>query len=275
MGERGRHRNLGRSARDGRRSRQHTQQREHRQGDHDNGQRHDGEYRRRYVLRKKMVRQGLFLKLCRWRPACQSEGRDFSSVLDLMNKGVSPRLVIADIGCLREKDFEDLRRMRDAAPECRIAVLSDHLNLDDLGRVFRAGADGYLVSDLSRAAFSLSLLVIMSGEKVLPGALADVLVSNYRDFVSSKLSNGHVNLTERERQILQCLVHGDSNKVIARMLDITEGTVKVHLKTLMRKIAAGNRTQAALWARSNGIGDDVDTAAGATPVPTAPPGKFL
>jgi len=188
-----------------------------------------------------------------------AEGPDISSVLDLLNKGVSPRLVVADISRLREKNFEDLRRVRDAAPECRIAVLSNHLNLDDLGRVFRAGADGYLVNDLSCAAFSLSLLVIMSGEKVLPGSLADVLASNY-DFISSKLSNDQVDLTERERQILQCLVNGDSNKVIARMMDITEGTVKVHLKTVMRKIAARNRTQAALWARDHDIGDDVDTA---------------
>ena len=94
-----------------------------------------------------------------------AEGRDFSSALYLLNKGASPRLVIADISRLGEKDFEDLRRLRDAAPECRIAVLSDHLNLDDLARVFRAGADGYLVSDISRAAFSQSLLVIVSGER--------------------------------------------------------------------------------------------------------------
>jgi len=107
------------------------------------------------------------------------------------------------------------------------------LNLDDLGRVFRAGADGYLVSDISRAAFSQSLLVVMSGEKVLPGSLADELASNYRDFVSSEFSAGQANLTERQHQILQCLVNGDSNKMIARRLDITEGTVKVHLKTLM------------------------------------------
>jgi len=220
------------------------------------------------------LRRGwLCLALDQSRFAVMAEGRDFSNVLGLMNNGLPPRLVIADISPLCEKDFEDLRRLRDAAPVCRIAVLSNHLNLDDLGRVFRAGADGYLVSDLSRAAFSLLLLLIVSGEKVLPGSLADVLASNYRDFVSSKLSND-VNLTERERQILQCLVHGDSNKVIARMLDITEGTVKVHLKTLMRKISTGNRTQAALWARSHGIGDDLDTA-GATPVPAAPPGRIL
>jgi two-component system nitrate/nitrite response regulator NarL len=218
-------------------------------------------------------REWLRLALDESRFAVMAEGRDFSSVLNMMSKGFSPRLVIADISRLGEKDFEDLRRLRDTAPVCRIVVLSNYLNLDDLGLVFRAGGDGYLVSDLSPEAFSLSLLLIESGEKVLPGSLADVLVSNYHDFVSSKLSDD-VNLTERERQILQCLVHGESNKVIARMLDITEGTVKVHLKTLMRKISTGNRTQAALWARSHGIGDNLDTAA-ATSVPTARPGRIL
>ena len=114
------------------------------------------------------------------------------------------------------------------------------------------------MSELSREAFSLSLLVIISGEKVLPGSLADVLASNYRDFVASKLPNTQSNLTDRERQILRCLLNGYSNKLIARVLDITEGTVKVHLKTLMKKISAVNRTQAALWARSQGIGEDPD-----------------
>jgi two-component system, NarL family, nitrate/nitrite response regulator NarL len=184
-----------------------------------------------------------------------AEGRSFSSVLDLMNKGVSPRLVIADVSRLSEKDFEDLRRIRDAAPDCRIAVLSNDLHLEDLARVFRAGADGYLISDLSREAFLLSLLVIMSGEKILPGSLADVLKSA-GDLIDIKPPKDEANLTDRERQILRCLLDGHSNKLIARVLDITEGTVKVHLKTLMRKISAANRTQAALWARSQGIGEE-------------------
>ena len=214
-------------------------------------------------------REGLRQSLDPSQFVVMAEGRDFSSVLDLMSKGATPRLVIADVGRLTEKDFEDLRRIRDAAPGCRIAVLSNELNLDDLGHVFRAGADGYLVSDLSREAFSLSLLVILIGQKVLPGSLAEVLASNYRDFVSSKLSNDQANLTDRERQILRCLLDGHSNKHIARVLDITEGTVKVHLKVLMRKISAANRTQAALWARSHGIGED---PAPLTPPPASIPG---
>jgi len=184
-----------------------------------------------------------------------AEGRDVSSVLTLIGKGVCPRLVIVDVSRLLEKEFEDLRRIREAAPGCRIVALSNDLNLSELGRVFRAAADGYIVSELSREAFSLSLLVVMSGEKVLPGALAEVLASKCRDFVG-KLSNDPANVTDRERQILQCLINGASNKHIGRTLEITEGTVKVHLKSLMKKISAANRTQAALWARSHGIGED-------------------
>jgi two-component system nitrate/nitrite response regulator NarL len=175
---------------------------------------------------------------------------------------------------MSEKDFVALRRIRDDVPACRIVVLTNDLNLSDLGRVFRAGADGYLVSDLSPEAFALSLLVIMSGEKILPGVLADVLASNYRDFVTSGLSNDEINLTEREREILRCLLNGHSNKLIARVLDITEGTVKVHLKTLMKKISAVNRTQAALWARSQGIGEEPDPLK-TSRVPAIPSGTPL
>jgi two-component system nitrate/nitrite response regulator NarL len=67
------------------------------------------------------------------------------------------------------------------------------------------------------------------------------------------LIKGQKNLTEREKQILQFLLNAYSNKHIARALNNSEGTVKVHLKSLMKKISAGNRTQAALWARNNGI----------------------
>jgi two-component system nitrate/nitrite response regulator NarL len=202
------------------------------------------------------------------------DGCDFTSMQALANKGMSPQLVIVDFSRQCERDFEGIRRLREAAPECRVVVLSNDLNFADLARALRAGANGYLVSELSGEAFSLSLLVVMSGEKVLPGSLADVLASNYRDFSPSGLSNGHCNLTDRERQILQCLLRGCSNKLIARMLEITEGTVKVHLKALMKKISAVNRTQAALWARSNGMREDVDPL-NTTQASTAPAVKVL
>jgi two-component system nitrate/nitrite response regulator NarL len=190
--------------------------------------------------------------------AVVAEGRDFESVLALIERSTSPTLLVADVSRLREKDFEDLHRVHTAVPDCRIVVLSNDLNLTDLSRAFRAGADGYLVNELSHEAFSLSLLVIVAGEKVLPSALAEALASNCPDFPVSGASNRQADLTDRERQILRCLLNGYSNKVIARMLEITEGTVKVHLRVLMKKISAVNRTQAALWARGQGMGEDLE-----------------
>ena len=63
-------------------------------------------------------------------------------------------------------------------------------------------------------------------------------------------------MTPREHEILQALVTGSSNKMIANRLGITEATVKIHLKTLLRKIDVNNRTQAAIWAVNNGFSAD-------------------
>ena len=66
----------------------------------------------------------------------------------------------------------------------------------------------------------------------------------------------HPRLSEREARILDGLVKGQANKVIARTCDITEATVKVHMKSIMRKIRVENRTQAAIWAMENGYAVD-------------------
>ncbi len=94
----------------------------------------------------------------------------------------------------------------------------------------------------------------MLGEKVLPTHLAALLVKGILSSAPTRINtaNSH-GLTEREVQILQCLVQGDSNKMIANRLGITEATVKVHMKGLLRKISATNRTQAAIWALNNGF----------------------
>ncbi|MHA1570895.1 MAG: helix-turn-helix domain-containing protein, partial [Alphaproteobacteria bacterium] len=82
----------------------------------------------------------------------------------------------------------------------------------------------------------------MLGEKVFPTHLAALLVNGMASTAPTRISttNAH-GLSEREVQILQCLVQGDSNKMIANRLNITEATVKVHMKSLLRKIDASNR----------------------------------
>jgi two-component system nitrate/nitrite response regulator NarL len=117
------------------------------------------------------------------------------------------------------------------------------------------GADGFLIKNVSPEALIQSLQLIMLGEKVFPTNLASMLL----DMNAVSPQHSVRGLSPREQEILQALVTGASNKLIAIKLGITEATVKVHLKTLLRKIDVNNRTQAAIWAMNNGFSAD-DTA---------------
>jgi two-component system, NarL family, nitrate/nitrite response regulator NarL len=181
------------------------------------------------------------------------EARDLVGLQTLLDQGVRTDLVVADLNGSQESDLDNLRGIRANFEKIRIVVLTNELCLTHMAHWLKAGVDGYLLNELSAKAFSLSLLLVMTGEKTLPSMLASVLADTSSSANNAAMSTGQKHLTEREKQILKCLLNAYSNKHIARALNISEGTVKVHLKSLMKKIAAGNRTQAALWARNNGF----------------------
>jgi two-component system, NarL family, nitrate/nitrite response regulator NarL len=203
----------------------------------------------------RLFRQGLRRLLDAEQFVVAGEARDLAALDELLDDRLAPDLVIADLQAGNEPDLDCLRRLRARHDALRVVVLTDRLCLADMARLLNAGADGYLVNELSADALSLSLLLVMQGEKVLPSTLAGMLADDRAEAADGALVQAQRNLTEREKQILACLLNGYSNKHIARALTISEGTVKVHLKSLMKKIAAANRTQAALWARNHGIGD--------------------
>ncbi len=186
------------------------------------------------------------------------EARDLASWHAQLGEGLDPDLVpdllVADLNGCYDRDLDSLQGVRATFGNLRIVVLANELCLMDMARLLRAGVDGYLLKDLSAEALSLSLRLVMNGEKALPSTLASVLADDPRtEAANGATIRAQKHLTEREEQILRCLLNAYSNKHIARALNISEGTVKVHLKSVMKKIAAGNRTQAALWARNNGI----------------------
>jgi two-component system nitrate/nitrite response regulator NarL len=199
-----------------------------------------------------LFRQGLRRLLDPSQFSVAGEARDLAALEALLEEGLAPDLVVAELNGCHEPDVSRLGALRATYPDLRIVVLADELSVSDMVRLLRAGADGYLVNELSAEAFSLTLHLVMKGEKALPSTLASML-ANDCNAGNGGLIEAQKNLTEREKQILKCLLNAYSNKHIARALNISEGTVKVHLKSLMKKISAGNRTQAALWARNNGI----------------------
>ena len=132
---------------------------------------------------------------------------------------------------------------------------------------FQSGADGYCLATTGCEALIKYLDLVMLGEVVFPSAaFLNALSSSGLDCETcgealaitvtptpmppsfDSQDSPIRTLSIREAEILQCLMQGSPNKVIARKLDVAEATVKVHIKAILRKIRVANRTQAAMWA---------------------------
>jgi two-component system nitrate/nitrite response regulator NarL len=135
-------------------------------------------------------------------------------------------------------------------PSARVVLLYTSLEPKALRRAYEAGLSGICSTAMRPEALFKALELVMLGEPFIPSAVAlDGLgARSCGHQTRSTLSAKPRNLSNREAEILHCLMQGVSNKVIARKLDVMESTVKVHLKAILRKIGATNRTQAAIWA---------------------------
>ena len=205
----------------------------------------------------RLFRQGLKHLLA---GTCFEVGAEFNMIALALEAGETagtPDLVISGQPVKAEAE---LRTLREVFPTARIVVLADDLSVDVLRVAMGGGADGFLIKTVSPEALIQSLQLVVIGEKVFPTNLAAMLL----DMTASGPLNSVRGVSPREQQILQLLVTGASNKMIAIRLGITEATVKVHLKTLLRKIDVNNRTQAAIWAMNNGFTAD------SAPAPTRP-----
>lgn len=142
--------------------------------------------------------------------------------------------------------------LRDALPEAHVMVMAEVLETDGFADCLGAGVSGYLLADISKEALLHSVQLILLGEKVFATEFA-----KYWMEIGGTSQGGarreDYNLTMRESEILECLLDGHSNKAIAGRLEITESTVKIHMKSLLRKINVQNRTQAAIWAMETGF----------------------
>ncbi|ACI98811.1 LuxR C-terminal-related transcriptional regulator [Rhodospirillum centenum] len=209
----------------------------------------------------KLFREGLKRLLDESPFKIVAEASNVREGVTVADQGLKPDLILLDLVNGGEEEAEAMRRLRQALPNSRMVVLTTDLCTRRLSNALEAGADGYLMKDLSSDALTQSLRLVMMGEKVFPTHLAALLISGRVNGNGLEMPVSRKGLSQREIQILRCLLNGDSNKMIANHLNITEATVKVHLKSLLRKINASNRTQAAIWALNNGIGGEFTGAA--------------
>ena len=168
-------------------------------------------------------------------------------------ESLQPALVLVGL-----PDSDDVttrvRQIRAAAPRTRIVILADSIRINRLADAMTSGVDGYLLKNMSADALHQSLQIVLLGEKVFPTELANLLTGDRLVSRSDLGSTRHLNgLSDREMQILSHVRKGGQNKQIANDLKISDGTVKVHLKSILKKIHVQNRTQAAIWALDHGV----------------------
>lgn len=148
----------------------------------------------------------------------------------------------------------DIVHFKQSARNARLVILAGNMSTDQMAVGFAAGADGYLLEEISSDALLESLNLVMLGEKVFPSRLAVMLCAKSVEGARAQcavFTDGL--LSDREIEVVQRLAGGMPNKVIAKELDISEATVKVHLKSILKKLRVANRTQAAIWALQNGL----------------------
>jgi two-component system, NarL family, nitrate/nitrite response regulator NarL len=170
-------------------------------------------------------------------------------------------LIVLD-GSLCESPSDLVASLWQAVPGARIVIMAANGSASRIPDECLAAVDGVLSPEISSDAMMQALRLIRLGARVvLPDLLSGMTGSVVRPRIDTARQPGtkdaatHDQLpSPRETEILHYLIEGCSNKTIARQLGITEATVKVHVKGLLRKIRAANRTQAAIWALNNGIG---------------------
>jgi two-component system nitrate/nitrite response regulator NarL len=141
----------------------------------------------------------------------------------------------------------------------RVVVLADAMEPETAMQLCHSGMDGFCPTSMDRHALVKALEIVILGEIYIPASIGLMLLDQVRQgrtHFGHGVAGASVNdpnvlqnkLSDREAQILRCLTQGASNKVIARELGVAEATVKVHIKAILRKVKASNRTQAAMWA---------------------------
>src|SRR5690554_3261070 len=157
-----------------------------------------------------------------------------------------PDLIILDLNMQGMDGIQTLKSMRKEGVTSRIVMLTVSDQDEDVVAAITAGADGYLLKDMDPEELLEQLRRAINGKMVLSEALTEVLATAIRKPAARAQADIN-NLTNREYEILTLIAKGMSNKVIARELGISDGTVKVHVKHLLKKLGLRSRVEAAVW----------------------------
>jgi DNA-binding NarL/FixJ family response regulator len=190
-----------------------------------------------------VVREGLRAILDRQPDmAVVAEAGDGGQAIDLFERH-RPDLTLMDLRLPGKSGVEVTAEIRQRYPQARIVVLTVFDGDEDIYRALQAGARSYLLKSASHEELLSTLRAVAAGGRPLPPAVAERLIQRFE----------HSELTPRELDVLGLIAAGKSNKRIAALLGVGEGTVKTHVNRILAKLGVEDRTQAATQALRRGL----------------------
>lgn len=168
-----------------------------------------------------------------------------------MIETTTPDVVLMDINLPHQSGIELTEEIKKNFPSCKVLVLTMYKHEEYFMSALKAGADGYLLKDAPSDEVIEAIRTVARGESILHPSMAKKLIDFHQ---KKKQANTKSNeLTEREKDVLLCLVEGLSNKEIAERLYISDKTVKIHVSNILKKLSVKSRSQAIIYAVQNQI----------------------
>jgi DNA-binding NarL/FixJ family response regulator len=164
---------------------------------------------------------------------------------------LKPDVILMDLVMPQGSGIEAIAQLKQCLPEVKIIVLTTFNDDERVNAAIEAGADGYLLKDADGEALLRAIRAVLKGEMPLHPSVAAHFVKN---LTKTHSANGNdYNLTEREKETLQLLTKGMTNKAIAKTLKLSEGTIKIHVSNILSKLNVTSRTEAAMVAIQRGL----------------------
>lgn len=178
------------------------------------------------------------------------EAHDYPSAFAAMNRAREVDLALLDLYMPGMSGMEGVSRFRAAFPDIPVVVLSASEQVEDIKQLLAAGALGYITKASPSDVILSALQLVLAGGVYVPPGLLDPAVP---EDISPVQINHHAALTSRQLEVLREMAKGLSNRQIGEILQVTEGTVKIHVAAIFRLLKVNNRTEAVLVIQKMGL----------------------
>ncbi|MFZ6746175.1 response regulator [Undibacterium sp. JH2W] len=168
-------------------------------------------------------------------------------------KQLRPDVVLMDLNMPGLSGLEAMQLIVEDLPDTAVLMLTVSEEAEDLTTALKNGARGYLLKNIEADYLTQAIKRAAAGEPVIAESMTAKLVMQFRSGMNQSNIQKKEKLTPRERETMVCLARGESNKEIARNLDVAESTVKIHVQNILKKLNLTSRVQIAVYAVEHGM----------------------